>query len=255
MILKNRVFSAICFSFFIWGCTNNGKETINETPKEPINDVRSIDTVVEVISRDTCELEKLLKRNGLVDIQDIIPGIQIDLRYSDTANFLHADVYGDLETVYLQPDVAEKLKKAQQYLIELDSSLSLLVFDGVRPRSVQQKMWDMVDIPLADRGKFVSNPAKGSLHNFGAAVDISICDQAGMELDMGTDFDDPSQLAYPTMEAHFLVTGELNEEQIKNRQLLRKVMIKAGFFNIQTEWWHFNSCYREEALVKYKIIE
>lgn len=237
------------------GCTEPKKESNDDKLEKPNMDVRAQTTIVELPERDTCELEKQLKRYGLVDIQEFIPGIQIDLRYSDTANFLHADVYGDLESVYLQPDVAEKLKKAQQYLTEEDSSLSLLVFDGVRPRSVQQKMWDIVDIPLAERGKFVSNPKKGSLHNFGAAVDISICDQAGMELDMGTEFDDPSQLAYPTMETHFLGTGELNQEQVKNRQLLRKVMIKAGFFNIQTEWWHFNSCYREEASKKYVLVE
>ncbi len=255
MILKNTVFSSLIIGFFIWSCSNNKKETENETPKEPVKDVRSIDTGIKVFERDTCELEKQLKRYGLVNIQDVIPDIQIDLRYSDTANFLHADVYGDLEKVYLQPDVAEKLKLAQQFLKEKDSSLSLLVFDGVRPRSVQQKMWDIVDIPLAERGKFVSNPQKGSLHNYGAAVDITLADVNGKELDMGTSFDDASQLAYPTMENHFLERGELTKEQVQNRQLLRAVLIKAGFFNIQTEWWHFNSCYREEASRKYQIIE
>lgn len=240
------------FGVFLFSCREN-KET-KEEPTHKKQEAVKLDVEIPIV-KDTCQLEKDLIKAGLVDIQKVIPGILVDLRYSDTANFLHADVYDDLEKVYLQPDVAEKLKLAQQYLKEKDSSLSLLVFDGVRPRSVQQKMWDMVDIPLAERGKFVSNPAKGSLHNYGAAVDVTIADVSGNELDMGTPFDDPSQLAYPTMEKHFLESGELTQEQVKNRQLLRSVLIKAGFFNIQTEWWHFNSCYREEAAVKYKIVE
>jgi D-alanyl-D-alanine dipeptidase len=205
--------------------------------------------------KDTCDLEKHLIRSGLVDIQKAIPGILIDLRYSDTNNFMHTDVYGDLDRIYLQPDVAEKLKIAQEYLQEMDSSLTLLVFDGVRPRSVQQIMWDTVNIPINERGKFVSNPKNGSLHNYGAAVDLTIAKLNGEELDMGTPYDDASPLSYPTMEAAYLEKGELTKEQIANRKLLRAALSKGGFWNIQTEWWHFNSCNREQAKGKYQIIE
>jgi D-alanyl-D-alanine dipeptidase len=116
-------------------------------------------------------------------------------------------------------------------------------------------MWDTVDIPINERGKFVSNPKNGSLHNYGAAVDLTIAKLSGEELDMGTPYDDASKLSYPEMEAAYLQKGELTNEQIANRILLRAVLSKGGFWNIQTEWWHFNSCNREQAKEKYKIVE
>ena len=129
------------------------------------------------------------------------------------------------------------------------------VFDGVRPRSVQQKMWDMLDMPVQERSKYVSNPQNGSLHNFGAAVDLTIIDSTGRQLDMGTPYDYFGELAYPRLEAEMLEQGKLSKQQVKNRGLLREVMLEAGFTPITTEWWHFNSCYRKEAWEKYKIVE
>ena len=116
-------------------------------------------------------------------------------------------------------------------------------------------MWDKLDMPASEKGKFVSNPALGSLHNFGAAVDLTIADSTGKPLDMGAGYDDPSLIAYPSQESYFLSTGELSEEQVGNRRLLRKVMGMAGFYNIQTEWWHFNSCNRDRAKEIYTIVE
>lgn len=243
-------------------CSNDAEESVivEDEPKSDSDSYRDQNPNPdnyrdEILLPDTCALEKHLIKSGLVNIQKVIPGILIDLRYSTPNNFMHADVYGDLENIYLQPDVAEKLKLAQQYLKEIDSSLTLLVFDGVRPRSVQQIMWDTVDIPINERGKFIANPKNGSLHNYGAAVDLTIAKITGEELDMGTPYDDASQQSYPTMEAFYLGTGELTKEQIENRKLLRLVMSKAGFFNIQTEWWHFNSCTRDAAKGKYEIVE
>ncbi|HLP10818.1 MAG TPA: M15 family metallopeptidase, partial [Flavobacteriales bacterium] len=103
--------------------------------------------------------------------------------------------------------------------------------------------------------KFLSNPAFGSVHNYGAAVDLSICTKKGEELDMGTPYDDTASLAYPILESRFLQRGELTKEQLKNRQLLRSVMYKSGFFGIQTEWWHFNAMTRDVAAAKFKRIE
>jgi D-alanyl-D-alanine dipeptidase len=248
-----RIFNVILWSFLIFSCASEEKEdskSKEKTKPSQIETVKKVDLV-----KDTCELEKHLIRSGLVDIQKVIPSILIDLRYSDTNNFMHTDVYGDLERIYLQPEVAEKLRIAQEYLQSQDSSLTLMVFDGVRPRSVQQIMWDTVDIPINERGKFVSNPKNGSLHNYGAAVDLTIAKLNGEELDMGTPYDDASPLSYPTMEAAYLEKGELTKEQIANRKLLRAALSKGGFWNIQTEWWHFNSCNREQAKGKYEIIE
>ena len=210
------------------------------------------DTVATTI---LSELEQLLIDSGLVNIRELDSTIIVDLRYSTENNFLGKDVYGDLNNCYLQPDVAEKLLHAQQLLKKEFPQYNLLVFDGVRPRSIQWKMWEMLDMPEKEKIKYVSNPEFGSLHNFGAAVDVSISDENGNELDMGTPFDFFGELAYPVKEQQLLKKGELSSLQIENRKLLRRVMYGSDFFNIQTEWWHFNSCYRKEAITKYKLIE
>lgn len=203
---------------------------------------------------DTTELERSIIKSGLVAVHSLDTSILVELKYSSTDNFMNEDVYGDFSRLYLQKDVAEKLINAQLYLKEIDSSLSLLVYDGVRPRSIQQKMWDIVDLPNSEKPKFVSNPKNGSLHNYGAAVDLTIA-RNGIAIDMGSPYDDVNEISYPQLEQKFLDEGLLTKEQIDNRKLLRKVMAKAGFFGIQTEWWHFNSCTRDVAKSIYQIVE
>ena len=205
--------------------------------------------------KDTTELERKLITAGLVDICQLDSSIRVDLKYAGTDNFLNTTMYEGLNRCYLQPDVAERLATCNSYLQVLKPGYSLLIFDGVRPVSVQWKMWKALDIPGEEKSKFISNPAKGSLHNFGAAVDASICDETGKELDMGTPFDFMGKLAYPSLELEFLESGKLTETQINNRKLLRKVMRHGGFWGIQTEWWHFNACSRDEAKERYQAID
>lgn len=200
-------------------------------------------------------IEKQFIEAGLVDIQTIDSSIIVDLKYSTCDNFLCLDMYGDLSKCYLQPDVALKLKHAQEILRAGFPYYSLVIFDGVRPRSIQLRMWDTMNLAASERSKFVSNPRNGSLHNFGAAVDLSIIDENGILLDMGTTYDYFGELAYPREELRMLDEGKLTYKQFLNRKILRDVMLKAGFMNITTEWWHFNSCSRNEAFLKYKIIE
>ena len=201
------------------------------------------------------QLERSLIDAGLVNVKDLDSTIQVDLKYSSTDNFLGIDVYGDLENCYLQPDVAKKLAVAQAALKKQYPYYRLIVYDGARPRSIQQVMWDTIQVEERERPKYLSNPKYGSLHNFGAAVDVSIVNEEGMPLDMGTPYDHFSELAYPEREEEMLSEGRLTQRQVLNRELLRSVMTEAGFFNIQTEWWHFNSCYREEARTKYEMLE
>lgn len=192
---------------------------------------------------------------GCVDIKIIDSSIVVDLKYSTSDNFLGFDVYGDFNTCYLQMDVAEKLRLAQLYLKSQFPFYNLIIYDGARPRSVQYKMWNTLDIPYQERSKYLSNPTGGSLHNFGAAVDLSIINENGYELDMGTEYDYFGELAYPREEERMIKEGKLTHKQLLNRELLRNVMEQAGFFGITTEWWHFNSCCRKEAYTKYAIIE
>lgn len=192
---------------------------------------------------------------GLIDIATLDTSIAINLKYTTTDNFVGVDLYGDFNKCYLQPEAAEKLINAQKYLKEINKEYSLMVYDGARPKSVQQKMWDHVELPFSEKIKFLSNPKNASIHNYGSAVDVTIINKNGEELDMGAPFDYIGELAYPVAEQKLLEQGRLSQKAIDNRKLLRHVMYKAGFFNIQTEWWHFNSCTRKEAKAKYKIIE
>jgi zinc D-Ala-D-Ala dipeptidase len=221
-----------------------------KTESDSVRSYKSIQTPYAITL-----MEQRIIEAGLIDIKTIDTSIVVDLKYSTKNNFLGIDVYGDFNKCYLQPDVAEKLKTAQQLLKSKFPYYSLIVYDAVRPRSIQYKMWDTINVSYYDRPKYLSNPKYGSLHNYGAAVDVSIINENGYELDMGTAFDYFGELAYPEKENSMLAEGKLTRTQWLNRELLRDVMKQAGFFNIQTEWWHFNSCYRSQAIVKYKIVE
>ncbi len=221
---------------------------------------KELDTLAQIEKNEEKTMKKgidlSIKNPGLVDVQIIDSTIRVELRYATTNNFMGAIMYDSIDRLFLQRDVALKLKKAQEILKKIHPTYSLLVYDGVRPLSVQQKMWDALDsIPVAERGKFLSNPKNGSIHNYGAAVDLTVCDENGIPLDMGADYDDIRKIAYPSMEQVFLQKGELTQQHITNRKLLRSVMSQAGFYNIQTEWWHFNLCSRDVAKAKYKLIQ
>lgn len=201
------------------------------------------------------DIEKSMIEAGLVDVKTVDSSIVVDLKYSTNNNFLGLDMYGDFNKCYLQPDVAEKLSCSQELLKSKFPFYSLIIFDAVRARSIQRRMWDTIDVPYSERSKYVSNPNNGSLHNFGAAVDVSIINAHGIELDMGTPYDYFGELAYPREEERMIEEGKLTHIQLLNRKVLRDVMEGAGFMGITTEWWHFNSCYRTEAYEKYSIIE
>ena len=205
---------------------------------------------------DSKKRDSILLIYNLVDIQTINKAIYVDLKYATTDNFMKIVLYEKMNRAFLQWDVAERLSSCQDYLTKLNPTLHLLVYDAARPESVQWKMWNALDsIPSKERGKFISNPIHKSLHNYGAAVDLTICDSKGKALDMGAEFDDIREIAYPSLEAEFLASGELTKVQIENRNLLRQVMRHQKFRNIPTEWWHFNACSRAEASLKYQSIQ
>jgi len=235
--------------------------------KNIFNDTITKDTIVIILDsvkdeqqqvlqkKKISEFEQKLIDEGLVNIKDLDSTIVVDLRYSTENNFMKMDVYGDWENAYLQPDVAEKLVLAQHFLQLKHPNYKLIIFDAVRPVSVQQKMWETLDLPMKEKTKYLSPPKKGSLHNFGAAVDLSIVDEFGEELDMGTEFDFFGELAYPRKEIQLMKQGKITPAQINNRQMLREVMRKAGWTNIETEWWHFNSVDWKEAKERYDKVE
>lgn len=205
-------------------------------------------------SRDSSELEQVFVKLGLQNVQSLDSSILVDLRYASKNNFMKMNMYGSIDQAYLHPDVVKKLVQAQKQLKDSLPNHSLVVLDATRPVSVQQLMWDEIDVPASKKSKYLSNPKYGSLHNFGAAVDLSIVNEKGKLLDMATPFDSFEKLAYPFYEDQYLASGKLSQKQYNNRKLLHNLMIEAGFMGITTEWWHYNSCYRKEAKKKYLIV-
>lgn len=201
------------------------------------------------------DLKQYFEKHGLIDVHQVNKNVLVDLRYSSTNNFMKADLYKDLKDCFLQPEVAEKLAKAEEYLEEKYPYYRLLLLDCARPKYIQKLMWDTVKDNISEKVKFLSNPDHGSLHNYGAAVDVTLADENGFELDMGTEYDHKGRLAYPEAEEGLLKEGLLTYRQVENRKLLREVMRKGGFFNIQTEWWHFNAYTRSDAADKFKLID
>lgn len=201
------------------------------------------------------ETAKRMAQQGLVDILSVDSTIQVSLMYSRPDNFTGKVLYTDLREAYLHPKAATALAKAQQALKKLRPELSLKIYDATRPMSVQQKMWNVV--AGTKKAIYVSNPRNGGgMHNYGLAVDITLCKAAtGDTLDMGTKVDFLGPYAHIDDEAGLVAKHIITSEAKKNRELLRKVMKEAGFMPLKTEWWHFNLVSRAEAKAHYKAIK
>lgn len=240
-------------------CQQSPKEGAGN--EDPDSLTSQLDSIAQAEIADSMEktsvgtLEESLIAQGLVKVQDIDSSIVVHLRYSTSNNFVGVDVYGDFDEAYMQLDPARMLAQANQYLKKINPDYSLYIYDAVRPRSVQQILWDTLDMPLEQKPKYVADPQEGSIHNYGAAVDLTIAGVDGQPIDMGTDFDYFGVLAYPVREEEMLETGKLTEAQVANRRLLRDVMTRAGFSTITSEWWHFNAMSRAEADQRYGIVE
>jgi D-alanyl-D-alanine dipeptidase len=162
----------------------------------------------------------------IVRLKDIDPTILQDVRYATPNNFTGKILYKNKE-IYLRYAVACSLKKVNDYLKE-EYGYRLVVFDGYRPLSVQKIMWEI--FPNSD---YVANPAKGSKHNRGASVDVSIVDKNGQPLDMGTEYD-----AFRKEAGAYY--KNLPKNALKNRKILQEAMTKFGFKVMTSEWWHFD---------------
>ena len=205
-------------------------------------------------------LEAAMQKQGLVDVQKVDPTILVDLKYSTTDNFVGKDVYGDLTRAYMQPMAARKLANASKYLQAKHPNLRLLVYDAARPRAAQWNLWKALpSLPERERQKYVADPRKGSIHNYGCAVDLTLAkvnqNGASEALDLGTKYDYFGPLAYPSQEAALLKAGKLTKQQIANRQILRTAMRQGGFSGIEFEWWHFNALSREQAKATFRIVD
>ena len=178
------------------------------------------------------------QQSDFVRLKDLSPDFVYELKYATPDNFLKQAVY-DCGECYLRKSTAEALVKANKAFIQLGYRIKL--FDCYRPLSVQKKMWKILP-----GTHYVANPAKGSKHNRGAAVDLTLVDAQGKELNMGTPFD------FFGKEAHHTYT-EHTKEVLENRKLLKETLNKYNFKSIYSEWWHYE--YRPEMQSKVENFE
>ena len=205
---------------------------------------------------DTSYLEILLKGYNLVNIKNLDSTIQVNLRYSDTSNFLKRNLYDGLKNAYFNCETALRICAAQYYLKQINPNLSLLILDASRPQHIQQMMWDSLKLHPDKKQFYLSKPEETSLHNYGGAIDVTIINtNTNKILDMGTDFDFFGNLSEPIYEKKYLKSGELSQEAYANRLLLRKVMQRAKLNPITSEWWHFSICKKEEAGKRFVLIK
>jgi len=176
------------------------------------------------------ELKKMTLKNPnlkMIELQKIIPNIKYELHYATKDNFTKVRLYPkNLTKTFLRKKPAEALAEAAKELSTM--GIGFMIWDAYRPYSVTQKFWELIHDE-----RYVANPAKGSGHNRGIAIDLTLIDlKTGEELNMPTKFDDFSEKAHHGFQ-------HLSPIQIKNREILKSTMEKHGFLKFQTEWWHY----------------
>ncbi len=238
---------------------DNPKLTKNAEPevtKDAVdtNSAKEMADAPETVQSDTLSATaRSMERQGMVNIKSVDPTIEVSLMYSRPDNFTGKVLYKELREGYLHPKAAAALAKAQKRLKELHPEYSLIIFDATRPMSIQQVMWDVVK--GTPKNIYVSNPANGGgMHNYGMAVDISICRVGGDTIPMGAKVDYMGTLSHTDIEDQLVASKRMTKEAQANRQLLREAMAAGGFKVLRTEWWHFNLCTRAEAKKYYKVI-
>jgi D-alanyl-D-alanine dipeptidase len=205
--------------------------------------------------KTTCAAELSMQKQGLVEVTSQVPGVLVELKYATADNFMKKDVYGCLTHAYLQKETVAKLKKAQAILEKSHPGYHLLIYDAARPLSKQWELWNtLTEYPPAKRRTYVADPKEHSIHNYGSAIDLTVADEKGKPLEMGTKYDFFGELAYPKEEARFLKAGKLSQKAIDNRLILRQAMTQAGFTGIDYEWWHFNAFSRKVAKQMFQVV-
>lgn len=250
--MKKNLLLACCF-FVFQNCKNEPPAAAKTDAQPPISETKTdapaaeMDSAAPKIAQPPVEVEqqenpdpapspvqkteptpaksaRKLPRN-FDDIEKLDGSIRLDIRYATTDNFTKSKIY-DCPKCLLRPEAAAAIVRAHRALQK--QNLGLKMFDCYRPRPYQQRLWDKVPNP-----DYVTPPARGSMHSRGAAVDLTIVDAAGKELDMGTAYDFFGREAHTDYRQH-------SPEVLKNRDLLRTTLEAVGFRGIRTEWWHFS---------------
>lgn len=199
----------------------------------------SISTKIEAQKPDTTTLrvlgiEAYLKdvasqpAKRLANVNAIIPRLSVELKYATRNNFTGKRMYpASLTTCYLRVEAAMALKAVSDSLSKI--GFQLKIFDAYRPYAVTVRFWSLIKDE-----RYVANPSKGSGHNRGIAVDLTLVDKnTGQEIDMGTEFDNFSIAAHHSYQ-------DLKPIVLENRKILQRVMEHFGFRSLETEWWHYS---------------
>ena len=167
-----------------------------------------------------------------------VEGVTHDLRYAGSDNFSGQVLYRDIDCAWLRREAALGLAQAASWLAQQRPGYRLLVLDALRPQRVQEAIWAQVQgTPMES---YFANPAQGSIHSFGMAIDVTLLDPKGAECDMGTGFDEMTLASHPALHAEHLARGVLTAAQVAERGWLLAAMQHGGFKGINTEWWHFD---------------
>ncbi len=161
-----------------------------------------------------------------------------DLRYAGSNNFAGINLYGSLDCAWLRTEAAEALERAAQWLQQHRPDWQLLVLDALRPQRVQEAIWR--DVAGTPAQSYFANPVSGSIHSWGMAVDVTLIDADGLEVDMGSGYDEMNERSHPELHAQLLASGELQPHHVHRRDLLLQAMVQGGFQGIGNEWWHFD---------------
>lgn len=196
---------------------------------DKLQDIRNLDELTLEVTEEQPKTDPSIDvdtlPDGWVDLQELVPEIVLDIKYATGDNFVGIPLYPCARCL-LRRAVAAALIEVYQELRA--QNLGLKLFDCYRPWSVQNDLWKKM--PDA---RYVTRPEKGSMHNRGAAIDLTLIDEDGLEIDMGTEYDFFGEEAYHTF-------MDLSAEVLAARGKLRNLMQQAGFKHIRTEWWHYS---------------
>ena len=209
-------------------------ETLKEKEKQSL-DLKEENLRLSEALRDEREQRELFVYKGLVRVLDIDASLSIYLKYATDDNFTGQRVYPEDAPALLALETALKLKSANERFEE--DGYRIRIWDGYRPRSVQEIFWNLVPDP-----RYVADPAKGSIHNRGASVDVTLEDLKGNALEMPTDYDDFSEKASRNYQGS-------SEKARENMLYLTRIMEESGFTGLPSEWWHFDDKSRTHPLL------
>lgn len=195
------------------------------------------------------------KEFGLIDIASVDSSIQVNLKYATADNFMGVPLYPNIGA-YCIPELAEAVAAAQKTLKSIEPSYCLTILDAARPISIQKAMFDKVRGTKSE--KYIANPYgkyQGGFHNYGMAVDLTISDENGYPLDLGSKFDEFSDKAHVGNEYELFRNGQISSKAYTNRMLLYYIMSLNKLYPYPYEWWHYQIYLEEESKMNFKLLD